>query len=51
MTEDVYGPLFRIKNNGRDKKQSRGILFLYLNILAIGTINIKKSTQAALDIL
>ena len=35
--------------NGRNKKQNRRILFLYLNILAIGTLNIKKSIKGAFD--
>ena len=37
--------------NDRNKKQNRRILFLYLNILAIGTLNIKKSIKGAFDII
>lgn len=35
--------------NDRNKKQNRRILFSYLNILAIDTLNIKKSIKGAFD--
>ena len=37
--------------NGRNKKQNRKILFSYLNILAIGTLNIKRPIKGAFDII
>ena len=37
--------------NGRNKKQNRRILFSYLNILAIGTLNIKRPIKGAFDII
>lgn len=37
--------------NGRNKKQNRRIFFSYLNILSIGTLNIKRPIKSAFDII